>query len=145
MTMNINNLFISLLLVFISFIWAGSFIAVNITVNNDGISGIDLGFLRFLIATPFMVIILFLMKKNIPIPLKELPSLAVLGFTGVTLIYIFQFTGIEFTNASTSAVLINTNVIFIVILSIIFLTTIVIGILLTHRTISHRIEKLKRL
>jgi len=36
-----------------------------------------------------------------------------LGLTGVTLLYIFQFIGIEQTTASTAAVLINTNVIFV--------------------------------
>jgi drug/metabolite transporter (DMT)-like permease len=116
-----NNLLISLLLIIISLIWAGSFIAVKITVDGDKISGIDLGFLRFLVATPFMVLILLLKKGNILIPFKEFPSLVILGLTGVSLLYIFQFTGIELTNASTSAVLINTNVIFIVILSIAFL------------------------
>lgn len=119
--MNKTNAFISLLLILISLAWAGSFVAVKITVEGDGIPGVDIGFLRFFVATPLMVLILFFRKKNKYIPLKEFPSLAVLGLTGVTLIYVFQFTGIELTTASTSAVLVNTNVIFILILSIIFL------------------------
>ena len=117
--MNKSNTLISLLLVLISLTWAGSFIAVKVTV--DEISPIDLGFLRFLVATPFMVLILFLRKKDIRIPVKELPSLIVIGLTGVTLLYIFQFTGIEYTTASTSSVLINVNVIFIALLSAFFL------------------------
>jgi len=114
-----NKTYISLLLILISLIWAGSFIAVKITVNE--IPPIELGFLRFLVATPIMLLFLFLRKKDIRIPKKELPSLAVLGLTGVTFLYIFQFVGIEYTTASTSSVLISTNVIFIVMLSALFL------------------------
>jgi drug/metabolite transporter (DMT)-like permease len=114
-----NKTHISLLLVLVSLIWAGSFIAVKITVNE--ISPIDLGFLRFLVATPIMILILFLRKKEVRIPKKELPSLIILGLTGVTFLYIFQFVGIEYTTASTSSVLISTNIIFIVILSTLFL------------------------
>ena len=114
-----NKTYISLLLAFVSLVWAGSFVAVRMAVKE--ISPVDLGFLRFLVATPFMVLILILSKKETRLPAKELLSLSVLGLTGVTLLYIFQFIGIEYTTASTSAVLINTNVIFIVLLSATFL------------------------
>ena len=114
-----NKTVISLLLIFVSLVWAGSFVAVKITV--DEIPPIDLGFLRFLVATPFMVLILLLRKRETRLPARELMSLSILGLTGVTLLYIFQFIGIEYTTASTSAVLINTNVIFIALLSGMFL------------------------
>jgi drug/metabolite transporter (DMT)-like permease len=110
-----TKLSISIILVLVSFVWAGSFIVVK-TITEE-INPIDLGFLRFLIATPLMFLILLIRKKRVHIPLKELPSLSILGLTGVTLLYIFQFVGINYTNASTSAVLINTNVIFIALLS----------------------------
>lgn len=114
-----NKSFIYFLLIIISLIWASSFIVVkNATAEIDPI---DLGFLRFLVATPIMFLILLFGKKNIHIPKKELPSLLILGLTGVTLLYLFQYIGISYTNASTSAVLINTNVIFIAILSVLFL------------------------
>ena len=114
-----SKTYISLLLVLVSLVWAGSFVAVRITVEE--ISSVDLGFLRFLLATPFMVLILLLSKKETRLPIKDFLSLSVLGLTGVTLLYIFQFIGIEQTTASTAAVLINTNVIFVVILSATFL------------------------
>jgi len=118
--MNDRKTTISLLLVLVSLVWAGSFIAVKVTV--DEIPPIHLGFLRFLVATPIMVILLFLLKKDRCIPIKkELPSLIVLGLTGVALLYLFQFIGIEYTTASTSSVLISTNVVFIVLLSTVFL------------------------
>ena len=115
-----NNRFLtSFVLIFVSLVWAGSFIVVkNITEEIDPI---DLGFLRYLVATPIMVLILFIRNKDIVIPKKELPLLSVLGLTGVTLLYVFQFIGIKYTNASTASVLINTNPIFIAILSVIFL------------------------
>jgi drug/metabolite transporter (DMT)-like permease len=111
---------ISLLLVLVSLVWAGSFIAVKVTV--DEIPPIHLGFLRFLVATPIMIALIFLLKKDKRIPIrKEFLSLLVLGLTGVTLLYLFQFIGIEYTTASTSSVLISTNVVFIVLLSTVFL------------------------
>jgi len=114
-----KNLIIAMLLILVSFVWAGSFIVVDITTKE--MDPIDLGFLRFLIATPLMILIVVLRKKPLLLPKKELPWLVVLGLTGVTLLYLFQFLGIHFTNAPTASVLINTNVIFIAILSGFFL------------------------
>jgi drug/metabolite transporter (DMT)-like permease len=114
-----NKLFVSFILVLVSFIWAGSFVVVSVATGE--MDPVYLGFLRFLIATPIMFLVLFIRRKDILIPKKELPSLAILGLTGVTLLYLFQFVGIDLTNASTASVLINTNVIFIVILSVLFL------------------------
>jgi len=114
-----KNLIIAVLLILVSFVWAGSFIVVDITTKE--MDPIDLGFLRFLIATPLMILIVVLRKKPLLLPKKELPWLVVLGLTGVTLLYLFQFLGIHFTNAPTASVLINTNVIFIAILSGFFL------------------------
>lgn len=114
-----KNLIIAVLLILVSFVWAGSFIVVDITTKE--MDPIDLGFLRFLVATPLMILIVVLRKKPLLLPKKELPWLVVLGLTGVTLLYLFQFLGIHFTNAPTASVLINTNVIFIAILSGLFL------------------------
>jgi drug/metabolite transporter (DMT)-like permease len=114
-----DKIHITILLILISLAWAGSFIVVRLSVSE--ISPNNLGFFRFLIATPFMFFILIFRKKKIKMPLKEIPKLMILGLSGVTFLYIFQFTGIEYTNASTASILINTNVIFIAILSFIFL------------------------
>jgi drug/metabolite transporter (DMT)-like permease len=114
-----KNLIIPIILVLVSFVWAGSFIVVQITTEE--IDPIDLGFLRFLVATPLMILLVLLRKKPLLLPKKELPWLIILGLTGVTLLYLFQFIGIHLTNAPTASVLINTNVIFIAILSTLFL------------------------
>jgi drug/metabolite transporter (DMT)-like permease len=114
-----NKIYIPLLLVFVSLVWGGSFIVVRVIVEE--IPPLELGFLRFLTTIPIMFLILIFKRKPKKIPLREIPSLSILGLTGVTLLYIFQYFGIERTTASTSAVLINTNVIFIAILSALFL------------------------
>lgn len=114
-----KNLLISLLLILVSFVWAGSFIVVEIATEE--MDPIDLGFLRFLVATPLLILLVVFQKKSLVLPKKELPWLIVLGLTGVTLLYLFQFLGIHYTNAPTASVLINTNVIFIAILSGLFL------------------------
>jgi drug/metabolite transporter (DMT)-like permease len=118
MLMN-KNILIGLLLVLVSFFWAGSFIVVEIATKE--MDPIDLGFLRFLVATPLMFLLMLAMKKPLRIPKKELPWLIASGLTGVTLLYLFQFLGIHYTNAPTASVLINTNVIFIAIFSGLFL------------------------
>jgi len=115
-----QSVLISFLLVLVSFVWAGSFIVVD-SVTKNGMNPVDLGFLRFLVATPLMVLLVLVQRKKLAVPLKELPWVIVLGLTGVTFLYVFQFIGISLTTASTSAVLINTNVIFIAILSWFFL------------------------
>ena len=112
-------LLIALLLILVSFVWAGSFIVVERATTE--IDPIDLGFLRFLVATPLMILLVVFQKKSFMLPKKELPWLIALGLTGVTLLYLFQFLGIHYTNAPTASVLINTNVIFIAILSGLFL------------------------
>ncbi len=118
MLMNKNHL-MAFLLVLVSFVWAGSFLVVEAATKE--IDPIDLGFLRFLVATPLMLLLVVLRKKPLKMPRKELPWLVVLGLTGVTFLYLFQFIGIHYTNAPTASVLINTNVIFIAILSGLFL------------------------
>jgi drug/metabolite transporter (DMT)-like permease len=114
-----RNILIGFLLILVSLVWAGSFIVVERATTE--MDPIDLGFLRFLVATPLMFVLVVLLRKPLRLPKKEAPWLIILGLTGVTLLYIFQFLGIHFTNAPTASVLINTNVIFIAIFSGLFL------------------------
>ncbi len=107
------------LLLFASLAWAGSFVAVRVVYEE--IPPIMLGFLRFLVATPVMFFLLFVLKKPFFLSIRKIPQLIVLGLTGVTLLYILQFTGVSLTSASTGGVLINTNVLFISLFSVLFL------------------------
>lgn len=104
---------------FASLSWAGSFVAVRLVYEE--VPPIELGFLRFAVATPLMLLLLGVRKKEFLLPKKEVPRLIVLGLTGVTFLYIFQFLGIVYTTASTASVLINTNVLFIALFSAMFL------------------------
>ena len=117
--MRSERLLVYTLLIFASISWAGSFIAVRLTYQE--IPPFMLGFLRFVIATPVMFLILFVLKKPLFIPIRKLPQLIVLALTGVTLLYMFQFTGVSLTSASMGGVLINTNVLFISLFSALFL------------------------
>jgi drug/metabolite transporter (DMT)-like permease len=112
-------LLVYLLLLFASLSWAGSFVAVR--VIHQEIPPIMLGFLRFVIATPVMFFLLFVLKKPFFLSREKLSQLVVLALTGVTLLYILQFTGVSLTSASTGGVLINTNVLFISLFSALFL------------------------
>ena len=103
----------------VALFWAGSFVAVKMGLEE--MPPVEIAFLRFAVASPFMFLVLLIEKKPLRIPARELPSITVLALTGVTFLYIFQFTGIKYTTAATSAVLINTNVIFIALFSFAFL------------------------
>lgn len=114
-----NRPFVYGLLLFASLAWAGSFIAVRLIYQE--IPPIVLGFLRFLVATPVMLLILLFTRRKLSLPRWEIPKLVLLGLTGVTFLYIFQFIGVSYTTASTGGVLINTNVLFIAMFSAFFL------------------------
>lgn len=116
--MRAQQTYIILLLIFASFTWAGSFVAVRLVYDN--LSPLYLGFLRFVVAAPLMIVVTVLLKKPLYLPKKEFPSLFVLSLTGVTLLYIFQFFGVAYTTAATASVLINTNVLFISLFSLLF-------------------------
>lgn len=108
----------ALLTSIVALIWGGSFIAIKIGVEN--IPPILLAFLRFAIVSPFMLAFSMIRKKS-KIAIGELPMLIVIALTGVTLLYILQFTGVKYTSATNASLLINTNVLFIAIFSWIFL------------------------
>ncbi len=120
MTLQMNkDYLLAVLLAFVAIFWGGSFLVVKYMASE--ITAVDLGFLRFLIATPLMLLYCIFTKKLEVPSRRQIPSLVVLGLTGVTFLYLFQFVGIRLTNASTASVLINTNVIFITVLSFVFL------------------------
>lgn len=102
-----------------SLTWAGSFIVVRLSYQE--ITPILLGFLRFLIATPLMILVTVLLRKPVLLPKKEFPTILILSLSGVTLLYIFQFQGVALTTASVSSVLISTNVLLIAVFSSIYL------------------------
>lgn len=103
----------------VALVWGGSFIAVKVAV--EGMSPILLALLRFALASPVMLGMALLKGTSLRIRMKDVPAVVLLALTGVTLLYVLQFTGIQRTTATSAALLINTNVLFIAILSAIFL------------------------
>jgi|Deesub1362A_J573_1020465.scaffolds.fasta_scaffold00018_31 drug/metabolite transporter (DMT)-like permease len=114
-----NRIYIIALLVVV-LIWAGSFIFIKVGLREIG--PYNLALYRYLISAPIMLCILWKESGGFPkIDIKDLPIFIVLALTGVTLLYAVQFVAMEYTTATNSSILINTSVIFIAIMSFLFL------------------------
>ncbi len=109
-----------LLLLLVSLIWAGSFIAIKIALNE--MDPYNLALYRFLIATPILVAIF---KPRLILNLREIAKFTILGLSGVTFMYVVQFTALELTTATKASILINTSAIFTALLSYLFLKEII--------------------
>jgi drug/metabolite transporter (DMT)-like permease len=107
----------------IMLIWAASWIFIKFSLKE--IPPFSLAFLRFLIASPVIILIALTTKKRkreeeMKISLKEIPIYSVLALTGVTLLYIVEFFGLEYTTAINASILINLSVIFIALFAFFF-------------------------
>jgi len=103
-------------------IWAGSFIFIKIGLRE--IPPITLALLRFAVAFPILAIISLTDKKKKKVKIawrKNFYSFTALALTGSTLLYIFQFYSLKFLTAAAGAIIINTTVIFMALLSVAFL------------------------
>ncbi len=103
-------------------IWAGSFIFIKVGLRE--IPPITLALIRFTVAFPALAVISFFSKNRKKVNIKwrkDFYSFTVLALTGVTLLYIFQFYSLKFTTAAAGAIIINTTVIFMALLSAAFL------------------------
>jgi len=103
-------------------IWAGSFIFIKVGLRE--IPPITLALIRFAVAFPVLVIVSLFSKNGKKVNIawrKDFYSFTVLALTGVTLLYIFQFYSLQFTTAAAGAIIINTTVIFMALLSAAFL------------------------
>ncbi len=99
------------LLALTMFIWAGSFIFIKVGLRE--LDPYNLAFYRFLIASPLIFLWVFLKGKIVPLRLSDLPYIAVLALSGVSLLYVFQFVALEYTTATNAAILINTSALFV--------------------------------
>jgi drug/metabolite transporter (DMT)-like permease len=109
-----------LLLLLVSLIWAGSFIAIKIALSQ--MDPYNLAFYRFLIATPILIVIF---KPRLILNLREIAKFTILGLSGVTFMYVIQFSALELTTATKASILINTSAIFTALLSYLFLKEII--------------------
>ncbi len=107
-------------LIAVMLIWAGSFIFIKIGLSYTG--PFNLAFYRYVVASPVMAILMIAESRGFPaIPVRDIPAFIMLALSGVTLLYAVQFVGLEYTTATNSSILINTSVIFIAIMSFLFL------------------------
>ncbi len=100
---------IALLLLLITF-WGSSFVIVK-AILREGLSPIAIATFRFLLAGILFVIVLFLNRIKNPnyillIEKKEIPTIIILAFSGVTIFFIAQYTGIKMANASIASILV---------------------------------------
>lgn len=106
-------------LVLMALFWGGTFIATKQVVQEvDAITG---AFLRFFVASFFLLLILSLRKGGLPkLSFKQFIGIFCLAVTGVVLYNIAFFEGLRYIEASRASVIIAMNPIFIAGLSSLF-------------------------
>jgi drug/metabolite transporter (DMT)-like permease len=99
-----------ILMLFLITFWGSSFVVVK-TILGEGLTPIAIATFRFLVAGCLFVIVLFfygIKNRNyaILVERKDVPTLIALSFSGVTLFFIAQYTGIKMANASIASILV---------------------------------------
>ena len=98
------------LMLFLITFWGSSFVVVK-AILGEGLTPISIATFRFLLAGCLFLVVLFLNKvrdRNYKILVKrgDIPTLIVLAFSGVTLFFTVQYTGIQMANASVASILV---------------------------------------
>jgi drug/metabolite transporter (DMT)-like permease len=99
-----------ILMLFLITFWGSSFVVVKAILGED-LTPIAIATFRFLLAGGLFLIVLFLngiKNRNYRILVKreDVPTLIVLAFSGVTIFFIAQYTGIQMANASVASILV---------------------------------------
>jgi drug/metabolite transporter (DMT)-like permease len=99
-----------ILMLFLITFWGSSFVVVK-AILGEGLTPIAIATFRFLLAGCLFLIVLFLNRirnRNYRILVKrnDVPTLIVLAFSGVTIFFITQYTGIQMANASVASILV---------------------------------------
>ena len=105
-----------LALLFTALIWAGSFIFIKLGLREIG--PYNMAFYRFAIASPVLLLAVYLRRRLQSVERGDIPSIVILAITGVTSFYVVQFVALVFTTATNASILINTSVIFIAVISL---------------------------
>jgi drug/metabolite transporter (DMT)-like permease len=97
-------------MLFLITFWGSSFVVVKAILGED-LTPIAIATFRFLLAGGLFLIVLFLngiKNRNYRILVKreDVPTLIVLAFSGVTIFFIAQYTGIQMANASVASILV---------------------------------------
>ena len=91
-------------------IWGVSFIATKQAVSQ--IAPSTLGFIRFVIAYAVLEIVMLFKKEKEKISLKERLVLFLMGFFGVTLYFVGENFGLQYTSSSNGSLIVSTIPIF---------------------------------
>ena len=105
-------------LTLIVLMWGSAFPLVKVALLE--LAPVTLGFLRFLIATPILLLYSYLKDgRGVKTVLtNNLRPLLVMGMTGVMGYQVFQNIGVEYTSATNSSIIISSNPIVLTLLSI---------------------------
>ena len=122
-------------LLLVAVFWGGTFIAARVVAQNAG--PFSAAFLRFAIASLFLVCIIIRLEGGIPsLNKRQIVAVILLGLTGVFAYNVFFFAGLKTITASRASIIVAMNPIFIALFAYTFfkekLTRVnVIGILLS--------------
>ncbi|MEJ2271081.1 MAG: DMT family transporter [Candidatus Bathyarchaeota archaeon] len=99
-----------LLMFFLITFWGSSFVIVK-AILKEGLTPIAIATFRFLLAGLLFIIVLFLNRIRNPkntlfVEKKDMPTIIILAFSGVTIFFIAQYTGIKMANASIASILV---------------------------------------
>ncbi|MFN4227656.1 MAG: DMT family transporter [Candidatus Ratteibacteria bacterium] len=103
------------------FLWGTVFIVSRFLIHNDFIEPIVLAFWRFFWATFFLLFLIkFNFRKVIIIFKKDFYRFLFLAISGIYLMSTFIFISVKTSSAMISSVLMSSNPIFVVLISILF-------------------------
>jgi drug/metabolite transporter (DMT)-like permease len=102
-----------------AFLWGGTFIAGRMIAHS--VHPVCAAFLRFAIATFFLLLLLVRVEGRIPVPgKKQMLPIVLLGMTGVFAYNILFLTGLKYIQAGRASLIVATNPVFISLLSALF-------------------------
>jgi drug/metabolite transporter (DMT)-like permease len=102
-----------------AFLWGGTFIAGRMIAHS--VHPVCAAFLRFAIATLFLLLLTVRVEGRIPVPgKKQILPVILLGMTGVFAYNILFLTGLRHIQAGRAALIVATNPVFISLLSALF-------------------------
>jgi len=105
-----QNVFSIISIILTVIIWGLSFLSIKVAI--EVIPPMTLGFVRFVIASIFLFVVIKIKEPNTKLNKKDLPLMAVAGFIGVTIYFFFENNGVKILPASTASIVIATIPIF---------------------------------
>lgn len=109
-------------LIVVNVLWGVSFLASREALNL-GMPPMTLAALRYIFVLPFLFVLLRAREGRVLPPRGTIRHLALSGFLGIALYYYFEYTGLQFTTASTASMILAAIPVFTLLYERIFLHT----------------------